>query len=71
MSSTYKLREAIPPEHWRAMGFEIARYVFGDAEDLVRVAATQPDFDKDRRNPESYIDLVVSRRAIERGWPRS
>jgi hypothetical protein len=71
VSGMYKPREAIPPEHWRAMGFDIGRYVFGDAEDLIRVAATQPDNDKDRRNPESYIDLVVSRRVVEEVWPRS
>jgi hypothetical protein len=66
----YKPREAIPPGHWRAMCFDIARYVFGDTEDLIQVAATQADNDNDRRNPEPYIDLVVSRRTIERAWPR-
>jgi len=70
VSEMYKPREAIPPGHWRAMCFDIARYVFGDTEDLIQVAATQADNDNDRRNPEPYIDLVVSRRTIERAWPR-
>jgi hypothetical protein len=63
---TYAPREDIPREHWRKMGFEPTRYIFGETEEFTRETATDPDHDHDRLNPEPYFDLVVSRKAAER-----
>lgn len=63
-----KPHEKISPEHWTNMGFDYMPYVFGSGEDARR-AATAPDHEHRRGNPEPYRDLAVSSAEVKRLWP--
>lgn len=64
----FKPLEKIPPEHWRLMGLEYTRYMFGD-EKTVRQTTTDPDNPHRADNPASYLDLMVSRAELVKLWP--
>ncbi len=65
----YKPREAIPAEHWRNMDFDAPRYIFGEGATFLEETATEPDHKEMKENPHPYVDLTVSKAAIEKAWP--
>jgi hypothetical protein len=71
LMGAHKPREAIPPEHWRDMGFDATRYIFGEGVEFLSETATEPDHKGLKGNPGSYFDLTVSKAAIENAWPIS
>lgn len=70
LAGAYKPREPIPSEHWGKMDFDPVRYIFAETTEFVTETQTEADHEHDRGNPDPYCDLVVSREAVEREWPR-
>lgn len=71
LGGTYKPREPIPPDHWSKMDFDAVRYIFAETSEFIAETQTEADHEHDRGNPDPYFDLVVSREAIQREWPKT
>ena len=65
----YKPRENIPAEHWKNMDFDSVRYIFATEPQTIVEAATEADHKDLKGNPNPYVDLMVSKAAVEKAWP--